>query len=113
MTLETGPGLGGRPPADVREAREILKTLRQGRPLRRGPNGHILDSWEALRVAGLVREGTTYSDTKIIIVTTPTGEQVETPVRGTVVINSGRDTLFVPADSKVMTQIFPRPSGRV
>ena len=111
MTLETSPGLGVHSTADVKEAREILKTLRQGRPPQRGSHGHILDNWEHYRVAGLVKEDTYFA--RKITVTMPDGKEIETSVRGIVPINGGRDTLFIPDDSRVITQIFPKHSGRV
>jgi hypothetical protein len=105
---------GRRPPqAYIDEAQDVMKRLRSIKPLRRSPDGQILDGWTTHRAAGLVRQGV-HEYVERVVVKTAAGEKVEAAVQGTVLINNGRETLFVLADKNVMTQIFPKPdAGRM
>jgi len=99
------------PQVYIDEARDVMKTLHSVKPLHRGPDGQILDGWTTHRAAGLVRQGV-HEYVERVVVKTAAGEEVEATVQGTVLINDGRETLFVLADKNIMTQIFPSPSLR-
>lgn len=93
---------GNRPQVYVQEAEKILRTLRQARPVRSDSV-----NWEAHRAAGLVIKGV-YGEATVTV-TTNLGERVETPVRGTVPVNEGRETLVVIEDSELMMRVLPKP----